>query len=146
MSLSALFSKGAGEVVGNVMKGLDGLFTSDDERNKAKVLLNGQLNTLVADMIAADVAQEAERTKRHESDMKSDSWLSKNIRPLSLCFLLLLFLILVIADSGFIAFTVREQWINLLETLLTAAFSFYFVMRGSEKMMSIYAGMKEKSV
>lgn len=141
-----LFSKATGEIVGNVMKGLDSLFTSDDERNQAKVLLNGQMNDLIAVVVKASIDQEKERTARLQADMKSDSWLSKNIRPLALIFLLFLFTGLVIGDSASTTFTVAERWVTLLETLLTAAFSFYFVMRGTEKLMSIYAGMKEKAV
>jgi hypothetical protein len=65
---------GAGDVVEKTMGGLDSLFTSDDERNQAKIIIEKQYQEFAG-------ALESQMTERWKADMASDSWLSKNIRP-----------------------------------------------------------------
>lgn len=75
-----------------------------------------------------------EITKRWEADMASDSWLPKNIRPLTLAVLLVVFLSLVIVDStGSINFEVSEAYISMLQVLMTTVFTAYFAGRSYEK-------------
>ena len=78
-----------------------------------------------------------EVSKRWESDMTSDSWLSKNGRPLTLLFLTLMTTLFVFLDSTFSDFVVGEEWINLLKTLLTTVYVAYFGSRGIEKYKKI---------
>ena len=79
-----------------------------------------------------------EVSKRWESDMKSDSWLSKNTRPMSLIFLTIMTIALIWVDSHhLISLTVEQEWISLLKTLTTTVYVAYFGSRGAEKFKSI---------
>ena len=69
--------------------------------------------------------------------MKSDSWLSKNTRPMSLIFLTVSMVILIILDSFQWTFTVDTGWVELLKTLLVTVYVAYFGSRGAEKFKSI---------
>jgi hypothetical protein len=80
-----------------------------------------------------DVIEMQEVTKRWQSDMSSDSWLSKNIRPLSLAFLTVSMVIYVILDSSLDTFKIDEQWISLLGNLLMLVYGGYFSARTLEK-------------
>ena len=80
-----------------------------------------------------DVIEMQEITKRWQSDMMSDSWLSKNIRPLSLAFLTLTLFIYIILDSSFDTFNIDQQWISLLGNLLMLVYGGYFGARTLEK-------------
>ena len=76
-------------------------------------------------------------SKRWESDMKSDSWLSKNTRPLTLVYLTLASTILIIIDSFHTTFDVDTAWVELLKTLLITVYVAYFGSRGAEKITKI---------
>ncbi len=80
-----------------------------------------------------DVIEMQEVTKRWSSDMTSDSWLSKNIRPLSLAFLTLTLFIYIILDSSLEGFKIDEQWVSLLGNLLMLTYGGYFGARTLEK-------------
>ncbi len=89
-------------------------------------------------LLQQDIVEAQEVSKRWESDMSSDSWLSKNTRPMSLIFLTIMTVAFIWVDShGYIDFTVEEQWINLLKTLTTTVYVAYFGSRGAEKFKSI---------
>ena len=72
--------------------------------------------------------------------MKSDSWLSKNTRPLSLIFLTLSMVFLILLDSFDWGFNVAEGWVNLLQSLLITVYVAYFGSRGAEKFQKIKNG------
>ena len=78
-----------------------------------------------------------EISKRWDSDMKSDSWLSKNTRPMSLIFLTLSMVLLILLDSFEWSFNVSTGWVDLLQTLLVTVYVAYFGSRGAEKFQSI---------
>ena len=80
-----------------------------------------------------DVIEMQEVTKRWKYDMMSDSWLSKNIRPLSLAFLTLTLFIYIILDSALDQFKIDQQWISLLGNLLMLVYGGYFGARTLEK-------------
>lgn len=84
-----------------------------------------------------DKKEAEEISKRWASDMTSDSWMSKNVRPLVLMFLVLVMTALVIADSTGGAFKVKEVWVELIETLLVTVVLAYFGSRGVEKYSKI---------
>ena len=84
-----------------------------------------------------DVIEMQEITKRWESDMASDSWLSKNIRPLSLAFLTLCLFIYIILDSSLEGFEIDKAWIDLLSSLLLLVYGGYFSARALEKITHI---------
>jgi len=89
-------------------------------------------------LLEQDIIEAQEVSKRWESDMSSDSWLSKNTRPMSLIFLTIMTVSFIWVDShGYIDFTVEQEWINLLKTLTTTVYVAYFGSRGAEKFKSI---------
>ncbi len=89
-------------------------------------------------LLEQDMVEMKETTKRWESDMKSDSWLSKNTRPMCLIFLSIMTIAFIWVDSHHeISFTVEQEWIELLKQLLTTVYVAYFGSRGFEKYKSI---------
>ena len=84
-----------------------------------------------------DMIEMQEVTKRWQSDMTSDSWLSKNIRPLSLAFLTLTLFVYVILDSSLQGFTIKTEWVDLLSSLLIVVYGGYFGARAVEKVAKI---------
>ena len=107
------------------------LISSD---NKIKAIDKEQAMKL----IEQDIAEMKEVSSRWKSDMKSDSWLSKNTRPLCLIFLSVMTIAFIWVDSHHeISFTVEQEWIGLLKTLVTTVYVAYFGSRGAEKFKSI---------
>ena len=89
-------------------------------------------------LIELDVMEMENVSTRWTSDMKSDSWLSKNTRPLTLIYLTLASTILIILDSFHsVLFSVDTGWIELLKTLLITVYVAYFGSRGAEKITKI---------
>ena len=97
-----------------------------------KELTEAEKEMLVKEL-EQDVIEMQEITKRWQSDMSSDSWLSKNIRPLSLAFLTLTLFIYIILDSALDTFKIDQQWISLLGNLLMLVYGGYFGARTLEK-------------
>ena len=88
-------------------------------------------------LLELDVIEMQEISKRWNSDMKSDSWLSKNTRPMSLIFLTISTVILILLDSFELKFGVEDNWVDLLQTLLVTVYVAYFGSRGAEKFQAI---------
>ena len=88
---------------------------------------------LLLEELRYDMIEMQETTKRWQSDMLSDSWLSKNIRPLSLAFLTLSLFLYIILDSSLEGFKIDSGWIDLLSSLLLLVYGGYFGMRSAEK-------------
>lgn len=74
-----------------------------------------------------------ETTKRWISDNETDSYLTRNIRPLTLAFLTLTLFIYIILDSSLEGFKIDSNWIDLLSSLLLLVYGGYFGMRSAEK-------------
>jgi cation transport ATPase len=72
-------------------------------------------------------------TERWKNDMNSDSWLSKNVRPLVLIFLVVSTVLMVFIDAGVISFEVKASWIDLLQLVLITVIGAYFGGRSVEK-------------
>ena len=106
-------------MLGDAIKGDDGIEQVDKD--------------LLLRELEQDVIEMQEVTKRWSSDMSSDSWLSKNIRPLSLAFLTLTLFIYVILDSSLEGFKIASEWISLLGNLLMLTYGGYFGARTLEK-------------
>jgi hypothetical protein len=124
--LSKIFSSGATELVKGVGGVIDDISTSDQERLEAKK----QIKQVVLDY---EKTMQVEVSKRWEYDMKSDSWLSKNIRPLVLIFLCVSTVLLIFIDAGFYTFSVDQSWIDLLKVVLMTTVGAYFGGRSFEK-------------
>ena len=92
--------------------------------------------TMLADL-EQDVMEMQEITKRWESDNKAESYITKNIRPLSLAFLTLSMFAYVILDSSLDSFKIDQQWISLLGNLLMLVYGGYFGARTLEKIRKI---------
>ena len=78
-----------------------------------------------------------EVSKRWEADMKSDSYLSKNTRPMTLIFLTVSLIVFIFLDGFDMEWTVDTGWIDLLKSLLITVYVAYFGSRGAEKFKSI---------
>tara|TARA_R110000796_G_scaffold27488_10_gene75771 strand:- start:818 stop:1225 length:408 start_codon:yes stop_codon:yes gene_type:complete len=87
--------------------------------------------------INAKLDLEKEITSRHSNDMISDSWLSKNIRPLLTIFSLLLYTIFSITDGNIGSFDIQDQYVDLLGQIVIMSLGFYFTSRGIEKTAKI---------
>ena len=96
-----------------------------EDKEKALALLN------------QDTVEMQEVSKRWASDMQSDSWLSKNTRPLALIFLTVSMMLLIFIDSTGLDFSVDSGWVDLLKSLLITVYVAYFGSRGAEKFKSI---------
>ncbi len=88
-------------------------------------------------LLEMDSIEMQEVSKRWSSDMKSDSWLSKNTRPLTLIYLTVITSLYILLDALDIAFNIDEAWVELLKTLLVTIYVAYFGSRGFEKVGSI---------
>jgi hypothetical protein len=88
-------------------------------------------------LLEMDMVEMQEVSKRWQSDMQSDSWLSKNTRPMSLIFLTISMVFLILLDSFEWSFSVSAGWVDLLQTLLVTVYVAYFGSRGAEKFQSI---------
>ena len=84
-----------------------------------------------------DMVEMQEVSKRWVSDMSSDSWLSKNTRPMTLIFLTISMVIFMLLDSSEIDFKVDSVWVDLLKSLLITVYVAYFGSRGAEKFKAI---------
>jgi len=85
-----------------------------------------------------DMIEMQEVTKRWQSDMSSDSYWSKNIRPLSLAFLTVTLFIYIILDSSIEGFKIDSNWIDLLSSLLLLVYGGYFGARSAEKIVKTW--------
>ena len=83
--------------------------------------------------INAEADMQKNITERWLADTKSDSWLSKNVRPLVLIFLVVSTVLLVFIDAGVIQFEVKANWVDLLQLVLITVISAYFGGRSFEK-------------
>ena len=87
-------------------------------------------------LLDQDIAEMGNISERWASDMKSDSWLSKNTRPMTLIFLTLAMTIFIILDST-VLLEIKTGWVSLLEALLITVYVAYFGSRGAEKITKI---------
>ena len=124
--LTNLFSGGAAELVKGVGGVIDNLHTSKEE----KLAAEAKIQELIANHQAK---MEQNITDRWSADMNSDSWLSKNVRPLVLVFLVVSTVLMIFIDAGTINFTVEAKWTDLLQLVLITVIGAYFGGRSLEK-------------
>lgn len=124
--LGKLFSGGAADLVKGVGGVIDNLHTSDEERLEAEA----KIKELIANY---EVEMEKNITSRWQADLKSDSWLSKNVRPMVLIFLIVCTMLLIFIDAGAIKFNVKDSYIDLLQLVLITVIGAYFGGRSFEK-------------
>ena len=124
--LGNLFSGGAAELVKGVGGVIDNLHTSKEEKLEAERKIKEIIANHEAEM-------EKNITSRWEADLKSDSWLSKNVRPLVLIFLIVCTMLLIFIDAGALSFEVKSAWVDLLQLVLITVIGAYFGGRSIEK-------------
>jgi len=124
--LGNLFSGGAAELIKGVGGVIDNLHTSKEEKLEAERKIKEILANHEAEM-------EKNITSRWEADLKSDSWLSKNVRPLVLIFLIVCTMLLIFIDAGALNFEVKSSWVDLLQLVLITVIGAYFGGRSLEK-------------
>tara|TARA_Y100000593_G_C4074296_1_gene220686 strand:+ start:75 stop:461 length:387 start_codon:yes stop_codon:yes gene_type:complete len=116
----------SGDLIKNVDSLVDNLTTTEEEKKQLSISLKKVL-------LDAEAKMESELSQRHANDMNSDSWLSKNVRPMTLIFVIVCTMLLIFIDAGVLDFSVKNEFISLLSTCLVAIISFYFGSRGFEK-------------
>ena len=124
--IKKLLSAGAGELIKSVGGVLDNLTTSKEEKLAAEYKIKDMIMGYEAEM-------QKQVTERWKVDMNSDSWLSKNIRPLVLVFLVVSTVLLIFIDGGVISFKVEDKWTDLLQLVLITVIGAYFGGRSLEK-------------
>jgi len=115
-----------GGLIKDVGKVIDNLTTTDEERLAAKLKIEELLEQ-------ADKDAQDQVTARWESDMNSDSFLSKNIRPMVLIYLTVIFTILSLFDGNVGEFKIAEQYVPIFQSLLITVYGAYFIGRTWEK-------------
>ena len=124
--LTSIFSSGATELIKGVGGVIDNLHTSKEEKLEAE----RKVKELISNY---EVEMEKTITDRWKSDMKSDSWLSKNVRPAVLIFLVVSTVLMIFIDAGTINFVVEDKWTDLLQLVLITVIGAYFGGRSLEK-------------
>ena len=124
--LTNIFSGGAADLVKGIGGVVDNLHTSKEEKLEAERKIKELMANYQAEM-------EKNITSRWEADLKSDSWLSKNVRPLVMIFLIVCTMLLIFIDAGAIKFNVKDSYIDLLQLVLITVIGAYFGGRSFEK-------------
>ena len=124
--LNKIFSAGATELVNSVGGVIDNLTTTKEEKLAAEQKIKDMIMGYEAEM-------QKQVTARWSMDMNSDSWLSKNIRPLTLIFLVISTVLIIFIDAGALQFEVKASWIDLLQLVLITVIGAYFGGRSLEK-------------
>jgi len=124
--LTSILSSGATELVKGIGGVIDNLHTSKEEKLAAEL----KVKELISNY---EVEMEKTITDRWKADMNSDSWLSKNIRPMTLAFLVISTVLMIFIDAGTINFVVEDKWTDLLQIVLITVIGAYFGGRSLEK-------------
>ena len=124
--LGMLTGGGAKDLVEGIGGVVDSLHTSEEEKLEA----NQKIKELVSNY---EVEMEKTITERWKVDMNSDSWLSKNIRPMDLIFLVVATVLMIFIDAGVVQFEVKDTWVDLLQLVLITVIGAYFGGRSLEK-------------
>ena len=131
--------KGVSDIVpdAGILKLVGGLISKDE-------VLTPKDKEEALKLLELDIVEIQEVSKRWVSDMSSDSYLSKNVRPMMLIFLTISTWVLILMDSLAIDFGVSTQWIDLLKSLLITVYVAYFGSRGIEKYK--YISQKQNTI
>ena len=121
-----LFGSGAVGIANKVADIADRFIQTKEEKAEFEI----QIKKL---LLEAESEMQKNVTERWRTDLTSDSWLSKNVRPMVLIFLVLCTMLLVFIDAGSIDFVVEDKWTSLLEIVLITVIASYFGGRSFEK-------------
>jgi len=127
----------------NLKSGVEGLVNSLSDAvgkfvttDKEKEQLHQQMSQITNKFF---LDYQDQLTERLRIDMKSDSWLSKNIRPMTLIFTTLVVSIMALTSGNLGTFKVQQSWIDLFKTIMVLQYTFYFGSRGIEKITKMVA-------
>ena len=121
------------ELAGNIT-GIESLKLLS-KKIKDDTIIDPKDKELLLKELEYDMLEMQEVSKRWQYDMQSDSFWSKNIRPLSLAFLTVTLFVYIILDSSVKGFSIDKEWIDLLSSLLLLVYSGYFGARSAEKIV-----------
>ena len=124
--MKKLFNLITGGLIKDIGNVIDKVTTTDEERLQAKERIQKLLEE-------ADKDAQEQVTERWKYDMQSDSFLSKNIRPLTMVFLTVMFTLLAFTDGNIGEFSIQKEYIPIFQTLLITVYGAYFVGRSWEK-------------
>ena len=124
--ITKIFGGATGDVADKVAGIADRFIQTKDE----KAAFEMEMEKL---FISAESEIQKNITERWRSDMTSDSWLSKNVRPMVLIFLVICTMALIFIDAGTIHFHVEDKWTDLLQLVLITVIGAYFGGRSFEK-------------
>jgi len=128
------------DILGIGSKIIDKIWPDKDEADKAKIRLIELQQAGEFKQIEADIKEQEELSKRHVADMASDSWLSKNIRPMTLIAILGGYFIFAMMSA--FGYDANQNYVELLGQWGMLIFSFYFGSRGAEKIAKIWSNTK----
>ena len=124
--MKKIFQWLTGGVIKEIGNTIDKLTTTEEEKLEIKKQIQEILEK-------ADSDAQVQVTERWKADMASDSFLSKNIRPLVLVFLTFVFTVLAFFDGNIGQFSVAPQYVPIFQSLLITVYGAYFVGRTWEK-------------
>jgi len=119
-----------GNILGNLLGKADTIIDECITSKEEKLQLRNQLQKIVQEQ---ESLIEKQVSKRWVSDNSSDNWLSKNIRPMSLIFITVVFTIISFADGNIGQFTLNEEYRPIYQSLLLLIYGAYYGSRGLEK-------------
>ena len=125
-----ILAKLFGGVGGSIAEKISGIIDKHTFSKVEKAQFEKEMEEI---FIKAELNLEKEITERHKYDMQSDSWLSKNIRPLLTIFSLFLYTIFSVTDGNLGNFDIQDQYVDLLGQIVIMSLGFYFTSRGIEK-------------
>jgi maltodextrin utilization protein YvdJ len=141
MNLTSLFTGGIDKVIDSIGNAFDELFTSDDERNKAKIKLMQIRQDAHIESFKLANAYEQSIDKRWKSD--NEHFITRLVRPAIVIFLFVLFGAVVISDGNIGQFKINPAYIPVLQTLLVTVTVAYFGSRGAEKISKTLKGKND---
>lgn len=124
--MNKIFEKIFGETTKGIADIVDRFVQTKEEKHQA----NQEIQRLFQSF---EIEMQKNTTERWKYDSQSDSWLSKNVRPIVLLILVICTLLLIILDAGNSTFVVKDSFVDLLQMILLTTIGAYFGSRGLEK-------------
>ena len=141
--VSGLLGKLSGGLISDIGGTVKQFVTTDADRLKIQVEVEKVVQDFTLKLNDQIIALESQVTERQKNDMTSDSWLSKNVRPLVLIYLVIVTTLLAYLTIFFLGpdkVALLTPWISVLNGLLITAFTFYFGGRTIEKVQQMRNG------
>ena len=124
--MNKIIQKLFGETTKGIADIVDRFVQTKEEKHQAKQEVQQLFQSF-------EIEMQKNTTERWKYDSQSDSWLSKNVRPIVLLILVICTLLLIILDAGNSTFVVKNSFVDLLQMILLTTIGAYFGSRGLEK-------------